>query len=328
MESTTNVTSITSAIPEECSVEQMSDLRERVRKIAEAGAGYSQSRIANETGISTATLSQFLGGTYRGNLQATATKLIKWLNTYDAQSSTESLPAAPSWVDTPTSRRIINDLRYAQMAADLVLIVGGAGIGKTKAIEQYVAIAPNVWHVEMSAGTGSLLASLEEIAIKVGLRDYSRNSAHLQRAIASRLRNTGGLLVIDEAQHLTVQALDQIRWFNDKCNVGLAFSGNERVYTQMTGGNRAAYLDRLYSRVGKKTHIKKAAQGDADAIIKAWGIEDAGCRDRIRDIASRPGALRVLNKVLRLAATYAQASRKPICCDDISSAARELGVFE
>lgn len=329
METTaTNITPISNAIPEEFSVEQMSDLRERIRKIAESGAGYSQSRIATETGISTATLSQFLGGTYKGNLQGTAQKIGRWLNSYEAQSSTESLPAAPSWVDTPTSRRIISDLRYAQIAADLVLIVGGAGIGKSKAIEQFAAISPNVWHVELSAATGSLLAALEEVAIKVGLRDYSRSAAHLQRAIAGRIRNTGGLLVVDEAQHLTVQALDGLRWFNDKCGIGLVFSGNERVYTQMTGGNRAAYLDRLYSRVGKKTLIKRSAQGDADAIIKAWGIDDAGCRDRIRDIAARPGALRVLNKVIRLAATYAQASRKPICCDAIGTAARELGVFE
>lgn len=317
-----------SSIPEEFTLEQMSDIRERVRMISETGNGYSQNRIAREAEMSSATLSQFLGDTYKGNLQNTAVKIAKWLNTYDAASSSESLPTAPAWVDTPTSKRIMGDLRYAQIAADLVLIVGAAGIGKSKTIVQYQATSPNVWHVELSAATGSLLAALEEIALKVGVRDYARSAAHLQRAIAERIRGTGGLLAIDEAQHLTVQAMDGIRWFNDKCGVGLVFMGNERVYTQMTGGNRAAYLDRLYSRVGKKTLIKRSAQGDADAIIKAWGIDDARCRDRIRDIAARPGALRVLNKVLRLAATYAQASRKAICCDAISQAAHELGVFE
>jgi len=316
------------SIPEEFSQEQMSDMRERVRMISEAGNGYSQNRIAREADMSGATLSQFLGDTYKGNMQATAMKIAKWLNAYDAQASTESLPMAPAWVDTPTSKRILGDLRYAQVAADLVLIVGAAGIGKSKTIEQYQAIAPNVWHVELSAATGSLLAVLEEIAIRVGLRDYVRSASYLQRAIATKVRNTGGLLVVDEAQHLTVQAMDGIRWFNDKCGIGLVFAGNERVYTQMTGGNRAAYLDRLYSRVGKKTLIKRATQGDADAIIKAWGIDDGKCRERIRDIAAKPGALRVLNKVIRLAATYAQASRKPICCDSIGQAARELGVFE
>lgn len=325
---TTNVTSITAQRQEELSPEQLSDLRERIRMISEAGNGYSQARIAKEAGVSSATLSQFLGGSYAGNLQAVGLKVSNWLRSYDDKAGSESLPQAPSWVDTPTSRRILGDLRYAQLAADLVLIVGGAGIGKTKAIEQYAAISPNVWHVEMTAATASLLSALEEIALVVGVREYARSAPYLQRAIAQKVRGTGGLLVIDEAQHLTVQALDQIRWFNDRCDIGLVLAGNDRVYTQLTGGNRAAYLDRLYSRVGKKTHIKRATVGDADSIIKAWGIDDTGCRDRIRDIAAKPGALRVLNKVLRLAATYAQAQGRRICCDDIGSAARELGVFE
>ena len=93
----------------------------------------------------------------------------------------------------------------------------------------------------------------------------------------------------------------------------------------MVGTNRAAYLDRLYSRVGKKIHLKKTVDGDADALIKAWGIEDVSCVNRVRDIASKPGALRVLNKVLRLAATYAQAANRPVCCEDIHAACRELG---
>src|SRR5690606_1845671 len=104
------------SIPEEFSQEQMSDMRERVRMISEAGNGYSQNRIAREADMSGATLSQFLGDTYKGNMQATAMKIAKWLNAYDAQASTESLPMAPAWVDTPTSKRILGDLRYAQVA--------------------------------------------------------------------------------------------------------------------------------------------------------------------------------------------------------------------
>lgn len=304
------------------------EIRERVRRICEAGNGYTQSRVAKEAGISSTTLSQILGGTYQGNVTANIIKIKQWLSLYDERANNEELPEVPRWVDTPTSRRILSDLKYAHLAKDLILIIGGAGIGKTKTISQYAAVTPGVWHVEMSAATGSLVGALEEIAIAVGVRDYARTGPYLQRAIAAKIRGTGGLLVIDEAQHLTVQALDQIRWFNDSCDIGLVLSGNDRVYTQMTGGNRAAYLDRLYSRVGKRTHIKRVTAGDADAIIKAWGIGDSLSRNGIREIANRPGALRVLNKVLRLAATYAQAKAKSIGSEEIALAARELGVFE
>lgn len=322
-----NVTAIT-APQNEISPDQMSDLRERVRAIAEGVAGYSQSRISKEVGISTATLSQFLGGVYQGNLQKVAGQVAQWLETYDARQAAGGLPQPPEWVETPTSQRILSGLRYAQLAGGVVVIYGGAGLGKTKTIQRYHQQAPNVWHVELSPATGSVLSCLEEIAIGVGCSDYVRTAGHLQRAILKRIRGTSGLLIIDEAQHLNVQALDQVRSLNDQSGVGLVLAGNDRVYTQMTGGNRAAYLDRLYSRIDQKIHLRRSTQGDADAIIKAWGIEDTKCRDRIRDIAAKPGALRVLSKVLRMAAAYAMAAGRHICCDDIQAAARELGVFE
>lgn len=324
----TNVTAITAPRNHEVGVEQMSDLRERVRAIAEDTAGYSQARISKEVGISSATLSQFLGGTYQGNMQKVAGQVNSWLETYDARQAQGGLPQPPEWVDTPTSQRITAGLRYAQLAGGVVVIYGGAGLGKTKSIQRYRQQAPNVWHVELSPATGSVLSCLEEIAIAVGCADYVRTAGHLQRAILKRIRGTNGLLVIDEAQHLNVQALDQVRSLNDQSGVGLVLTGNDRVYTQMTGGNRAAYLDRLYSRIDQKIHLRRSTQGDADAIIKAWGIDDSPCRDRIREIAAKPGALRVLSKVLRMAAAYAMAQNHRIGCEDIKQAARELGVFE
>lgn len=322
-----NVTTLPTASAEELSSEQLSSLRERVRAIAEDDKSYSQARIAREADISSATLSQFLGGTYGGNQQNIARKLDAWLRALDERTSAGKLPEGPSWVSTPTAEKILGGLRYAQMAGDIVLIYGGAGVGKSKTIERYARTVPNVWHVELTPATGSVLNCLQEIALTMGLRDLTNSAAFLQRAIWQRVRDTNGLLVLDEAQHLTVPALDQVRAINDQTGIGLVLCGNERVYTQMSGGNRAPFLDRLYSRIGKRIQLKKATLGDADAIIAAWGIDDSPCKEAIRQIASTPGALRVLNKVLRLAATYAKANGRGIGCQEIRLAARELDVL-
>lgn len=321
-----NVATISTPL-QEVTPEQMADLRDRIRAVTEVDKTYSQSRIAKEADVSTATLSQFLGGTYAGNQQNIARKLGQWLKAIEERAATGKLPEGPAWVATPTSERITTGLRYAQMAGDVVLIVGGAGLGKTKTIDRYSKSMPNVWHVELTPATGSVLQCLQEIALALGLRDLVNNAAFLQRAIFGRVRDTNGLLILDEAQHLNIQALDQVRAINDQTGIGLVLCGNERVYTQMSGGNRAPFLDRLHSRIGKKIVLKKATAADADAIIAAWGIDDGPCRDAIRQIASTPGALRVLNKVLRLAATYAKAKGRKICCDEIGAAARELGVM-
>lgn len=321
-----NVTALPN-MTNDLSPEQLADLRERIRVVAQDDPTYSQARIAREADVSGATLSQFLGGTYAGSVQNVARKLQTWLQALDDRKTAGKLPEGPEWVPTPTSEKILAGLRYAQMANDLVLIIGGAGLGKSKTIQRYGKIAPNVWHVELTPATGSVMSCLQEIAIALGLRDLTNSAAYLQRAIFTRVRGTGGVLVLDEAQHLTVQALDQVRAINDQAGIGLVLCGNERVYTQMAGGNRAPFLDRLHSRIGKKILLKRATTGDADAIIAAWGIEDSPCKEAIRKIASTSGALRVLNKVLRLAATYAQANNRRIGCDEIKHAAIELGVL-
>ena len=301
------------------------DLRARIRAIAEDDDSYSQARIAKEAGISGTTLSQWLGGTYGGNNANTEGKLRVWLEQYELAQANGGLPVGPEWVETPIAKKIIGGLRYAQLAGDIVLIYGAAGVGKSKSMVRYMQSAPNVFYVEMSPATGSLLSCLEEIAIGIGLRDYTRHAAGLMRAICARLRGTNGLLILDEAQQLGLQALDQVRSIHDKTGIGLALVGNERVYTQMAGSNRAAFLDRLFSRVGKRIHLKHSSDADADAYVKAWGIDDAGCKARVRDIARRPGALRTLGKVLRMAAAQAQAENRAMCCDDIQAVWRELG---
>lgn len=318
---------VTSITPEELNPEQLADLRERLRITLQEDTNLSQARLARESDLSSATLSQFLGGTYAGNQQNVARKLSGWLASRDERISNGALPEGPDYVRTPTSEKLRAVLQYAHMAGDIAVIAGGAGLGKTVTNKRYAAVNPNVWHVELTPATGGVLTCLQEIAGVMGLRDLVNTAAYIQRAIFQKVRNTNGLLILDEAQHLTVQALDQVRAINDQTGIGLVLVGNERVISQMTGGNRAPFLDRLYSRVGKRLIVHKAVKGDADAIIDAWNITDTSCREQIRQIADRPGALRVLNKVLRLAAVYAKAKKEPMCCESIRYAAQELGVF-
>lgn len=302
------------------------DIRDRIRAELAADKTLSQSTLARQAGLSASAISRWLKGEYEGDNLAVETKLQNWMDSRAAQQAADSaLPAAPDWVDTPTARAIEGALRYAQLAGDMAVVYGSAGVGKTRTIRQYQRRAPNVWHATMTPASAGTVPALEEIAHAIGLRDISGGAARLHRLICDRLRETAGLLVIDEAQHLSVAALDQVRSIHDKSEIGVALVGNESVYARMTGGNRAAYLDRLYSRIGKKLRLRGATQGDIDALVDAWGIGDTPCRREMHQIASKPGALRVLTKVLRLASLYAQARVEALCCDDVRAAWRELG---
>lgn len=305
-------------------------LRDVLRDTIERDPALNQSRIAREIGhgVSSTTLSQWLTGNYPGDNTKIESRVAAWYESYRDRRASGGLPEAPAWVPTPTAERIQSGLRYAQIAGDIVIIYGPAGVSKTKACEQYARTAPAVWHVTMSPATMSVNAALEHIALNTGIRNLLRGGFAMQGQLIARLTSTQGLLIIDEAQHLGYQALDEIRSIHDATGIGIALVGNETVYTRMAGGSRAPYLDRLFSRVGKRIALRAPGDADIDMMIDAWKITDAGCRRQIREIAKRPGALRVLTKIMRLAASYAIAQDKPVCCDDVRAAWRELGVLE
>lgn len=317
---TGNVTTLRAA-----NEETDAQLRDRLAAVMAGDRKITQARIARECGLSSSALSQWIGGVYAGDNEAVEARVRLWLDKQAADKAAGArMPAPPSWVPTPTGARVVGALGYAQMAGDIAVIYGGAGLGKTSAIGHYANTALNVWHVTMTPASASVVTALEEICEVLGVNE-SGGAARLHRAVVRKVRNTGGLLVIDEAQHLSTAALDQIRSIHDATGIGIALVGNTEVYARMTGGNRAAYLDRLHSRVGKRLSLRQSSEADIGALVEAWGLGDARCKRTLVEIARRPGALRTLTKVLRLASMHAVAAGEAVCCDHVGKAWRELG---
>lgn len=307
------------------STHDAAELRTRLTEVM-GRDGLSQTDVAREAGISAASLSSWLQDKYGadpGNMNA---KVERWLDAY-AHRKAESghLPPAPSYVETPTGSRVLDALMYAQTAGDMIVVYGGAGLGKTSALKRYAQTSPSVWVATMTPATASVVTALEEVAEALGLRDLHGGAARLQRAIVRRLRDTEGLLIIDEAQHLSVAALDQLRSLHDAAGIGLALVGNEAVYARMTGGNRAAFLDRLYSRIGKRVRIVQSVQGDVTALAQAWGVSEPDTLRLLADIAAKPGALRAVTKCLRLGHMLAAGAGETLAVRHVRAAWNDLG---
>lgn len=301
------------------------DVRSEIAALQAADSKLTQAEISRQSGVSSTRLNQWLKGSYPGDNESIEEALARWVDAYQTrQLEARALPEPPKWIATPSSDRVLSALGYAQLAGDVVVIYGGAGLGKTSSVEQYRRQSPNVWVATMSPCTAGAVPALEEVADALGI-EISNGAARLQRAIIRRMRGTMGLLVIDEAQHLSVAALDAMRALHDATGLGLALVGNESVYASMTGGNRAAYLDRLFSRIGKRVRLTRSTKGDIDALIDAWGVSVASCRKLLHEIAVKPGGLRGLTKVLRLASMFAAGAERAVNCDDIRAAWRDLG---
>jgi hypothetical protein len=92
------------------------------------------------------------------------------------------------------------------------------------------------------------------------------------------------------------------------------------VYGRMVG-NRAAYLDRLFSRIGKRVRLSGATQADIEAVARAAGGEPWAV---VKEIGRQAGGLRACVKVLRLAQMMAAAEGAPLAERHVAAARRDL----
>ncbi|NHB89219.1 AAA family ATPase [Photorhabdus tasmaniensis] len=300
---------------------ELADVRAAIRTLVERDS-LTYSNVARESGISSTALSQFMNESYKGDNSKVASQLSVWLE--NRSKRTNEIPAAPDFVQTKTVRQIWSALQYAQLAQCISVIYGSPGVGKTKALQQFVAERPNVWLITVSPSRASLSECLYELALALGLGDAPRRAGQLGRAVRRKLRGTSGLLVIDEADHLDYPVLEELRILQEETDIGLALVGNHQVYAKLTGGSsRSVDFARLFSRIAKKVAILKTKKDDVIAIAEAWGL---GQQERalVQQLSERPGALRTVSHTLRLAAMFAKGNNELLSEKHIRAAVKDL----
>lgn len=266
----------------------------------------SSSQIAKEISVSPSTLSQVLNGLYKADPVKIVEKLENWLRLREQRDANPSVD--PGFVMTVTAKQIMDDLSYAQITESIVVLYGASGVGKTKTLDEYQRTNNNVWKVTASPSRSSLTECLYEIAMELGMDDAPRRKGPLSRVIRQRLKGSEGLVIIDEADHLDYPTLEELRILQEETGIGMALVGNNKVYTQLTGGRRNEDFARLFSRIAKKRGIHKTKVADVRAISEAWNIGGGSEMNLMIQISERPGGLRLLSKTLKLAAMFAKGA--------------------
>jgi DNA transposition AAA+ family ATPase len=300
---------------------------ERMRAVVRAAmqrGGASQAVVARQIGVSGSTLSQWLSASYAGNSDAVADKVAAWDANRQAGAAINAASTA-AWVDTTANRQVEDALLFAQEAGAIAVVYGGAGLGKTTAVKRYAERNPNVWRVTATPATSGLMAMLEGVASALELRDIQNRPSAYASEIVRRLTGTRGLLVVDEAQHVGTQALEELRSIHDAAGVGLVMVGNESVYARLTGGNRKATFAQLFSRVAFKLRVGTPTRADTDAILTAWGVDGAPEREWAHQVATLPGGLRGLAHTLRQARMFTSQEDGAVDLRALQAAWRNLG---
>lgn len=295
--------------------EDLVDLaRERLRR--HLASGQSQSDVARMLGISNATVSQFLAGTYRGNGRAVAERILSRL---EIEGQRAVAPKAPGFQPTSIAQEVMFVLDHAHIYRDLGLVYGDAGLGKTMAIQEYVRLHRDAIFITASPFTRSPKALIKQLLAALG--KYERGPRDEQaRLIIETLRDSGRLIVIDEAQHLSYPALEVLRSIHDQAGVGLVLAGNLEVFDRMHGRGQAAFAQ-LFSRVGVRRCLQTACVSEDDVRLIARQVAplDGECIRYLHEVANTRGGIRQMVKLLVLAANSAVSAGRLIDLDLLRS---------
>ncbi len=286
--------------------------------------GHSWSILAKKTDIPSGTISQFAAGSYGGDNSKLAETVYRYRQLLISQASVAvEFPDRPPFFETPTTKGIFATLTYAQRGR-IVMVTGAPGTSKSSTCLHYQAVIGNVWIATMDPTTAGTQMMLVTILKALGESDPSGTPQALLTRVKKRVANSGGLLIIDEAQFLSEMASETLRSLYDATGIGIAFVGNRDVLARLQHGSKVEAYARLASRRGPSMMIHAASSGDADALSDAWGVEDPKCRAYIREIAGKPGGLHGCTMMLETAGMLAAIERGAIGLDHLQDARSEL----
>lgn len=256
--------------------------------------------LAKVTGTSDSTLSQFAKGTYPSP-SSVEEKVTKY---FDGVKDTTDLKVFNTIAATRTMDEITLKLRYAQTISTIAVIAGAPGVGKTVACRQFVADGNQRWLITASPAHSSVSAVLQMIAEAIGMATVANNATNASN-IARKLGDTNGILIIDESQHLSRLAIEQIRSIRDATHdtVAIALVGNAKVGSAFTDTTTRADFAQIRSRVGIRMNRQGAYLKDAHTLAEQWGLGEH--RQALWQIAQKDGGLRWAAQVAKLALTMA-----------------------
>ena len=259
----------------------------------------TQAQVARELDVSPSALSGFLSGTYK----APHTIITKIEELADISVQKKVTPKEPEYTETNISKNVINAIKYSHLQGKISVIYGDAGIGKTMAFRNYLENNALAVGITISPTYSSITGVNEKLADQLGVRE--RVARKQTSEIVNKLKGSGRVVVIDEAQHLTVRALNHLRCIADESGVGICFIGNDEVYSKLKGTGRADFAQ-LFSRIGMRRQVltSNITKQDVQSVFGGYVTDEEALELLYRICRTNYGMRGAVNVFINTAAVF------------------------
>lgn len=194
-----------------------------------------------------------------------------------------------SFQKTSISQRILSTLDYCHELRSIGCIYGDAGIGKTMTVQEWSQDKPNVLVLLASRAYKSEKSFLKLIARNI----HSRTSGCIDdifTSIIDQLKQINLTIVIDEAQRLPLNTLEDIRDINELTETAIILVGNENIYKRMVGSQQSEFAQ-LFSRISMRMPLL-TDYFQLEDINKVFGELDPKVSEYLLSIARSKYGLR------------------------------------
>lgn len=228
----------------------MENTREKIQRYMESNK-LSQAATAKLLGVGESTFSRYLKADYPNPemVEKKITDLLQKEQLRQEVTKAKDIPFAP----TTTANTVMNVLEYSRVQKTIGVIYGDAGIGKTRTIQEWAKGKTDVVIITAAPALNSPKSFLKCLAKEL----RTPKAGHiddLYLEIMDRLIGTDKIIIVDEAQHLSIKTLENMRSLQDATGISLVFVGNDMVYTKMVGKQQAEFAQ-LFSRIGIRKHL-------------------------------------------------------------------------
>lgn len=259
----------------------------------------TQKQLSNELGVSTSVVSQFLNNTYTGNNEEIANIILKYLSV--SKERLNNVQTSIFYSELQNTKTVWFACNYAHTKNDITLVSGDAGAGKTTALKHYANKNVGVILVTATSCTTSPNAILRQICNKI-TKQVPNNKFAMMELIVKTLKDTNRLLIIDEADHLSLQALQAIRNINDLAHIGIVLSGNDKIYTQMIQGRKMGEFEQIRTRIIVRQRVHNSF--NVNEIKQIFPELSSDCQSFLLNIAEKE-SLRTAVKICDVACDLA-----------------------